>query len=331
MRLEFNNRQGIWADLLRSDTERVFIATDEDARIGSTVTVTVTARDLKEAVTIEGLVLAKRPKSERFEAGVFVKFGEREIQRCREAVGLEPTPRAARVEARHELRSDCVLTAQFLVPALPAPCQVRNLSLSGLLANCPADFSVGQGVEVRIELAAGVEVSVHAAVSWARNELHLVGLTFKPETPAQVIDTIARTIEAMHSASAPAPNPAPQGRPQVVIADDDPDILMFLTKALKALGHVAATASRGDDALQAIRTLHPRIAFLDVLMPGMDGLDVCKALRSDAAFTSMPIVLLSAIEAGRLHDMAASAGATDYLSKPLALADLRALVTKYLA
>ncbi len=119
--------------------------------------------------------------------------------------------------------------------------------------------------------------------------------------------------------------------PRVVIADDDPEILQFLSNALKAFGHVAATASRGDEALETIRTLRPRAAFLDVLMPGLDGFEVCKALRADASFATLPVILLSAIEADRLAEMAASVGATDYLSKPLSLADLRARVNKYLA
>ena len=323
MLIKFPDKHSIWSELLQSNTERVFIATMDEARIGSTVAVSIVSPELPEPLVIEGVVLARRTNSARFASGVFVKFGERELHKCRESLGLTAPPRF-RVEGRREERADCALQVRFRVPEIGEPCQARNISASGLLTTCPVDLAVGQEVVVTVALGLGVEATLGATVSWARNELHLVGVQFK-DLSDEVEKQLRRAIERL---SRPAETPV-GGRAEILVADDDPDILAFLTKALGSLGHAAAPASRGDEALEAIRELRPKMVFLDVLMPGLDGLDVCKALRGDAAFAALPIVLLSALDASRLHPMADSAGATDYLSKPLALADLKAMVARY--
>jgi CheY-like chemotaxis protein len=69
---------------------------------------------------------------------------------------------------------------------------------------------------------------------------------------------------------------------------------------------------------------------LDILMPGIDGLDICKMMRADVEMAEIPVIFLSALDEDRLHQIADEAGATDYLCKPVSLADLLNLIGSYL-
>ena len=88
-------------------------------------------------------------------------------------------------------------------------------------------------------------------------------------------------------------------------------------------------ASSGPEAL-ALLSADVDLVLLDILMPGMDGVDICKVMRADIELASIPVIFLSALEAGRLHAVADEAGATDYLPKPTTLTELLNLVGTHL-
>ena len=134
---------------------------------------------------------------------------------------------------------------------------------------------------------------------------------------------LRRTIEQL-STGAP-----PQQGATVVIADDDTSILDFASRVVSKAGFRVVRAERGDLALEAVRREKPALVLLDVLMPGLDGLEVCTAIRADALLRGTPVVLLSAMGEARLADAVQLAGANDYLTKPMRLEALRALVQKY--
>jgi CheY-like chemotaxis protein len=87
---------------------------------------------------------------------------------------------------------------------------------------------------------------------------------------------------------------------------------------------------RGDKALELVRQEKPQLVFLDVLMPGLDGLEVAKAIRTDATLMGTPVVLLSAMGEARLADAVRSSGATDFLTKPMKLEAVRGLMARLL-
>ena len=101
----------------------------------------------------------------------------------------------------------------------------------------------------------------------------------------------------------------------------------MVTKA----GHRVLRAERGDVALELIRKEKPDLIFLDVLMPGLDGLEVCRAIRADATLASTPVFLLSAMGEDRLIAAAKTAQADGYLTKPMRLDAVRALLSDRLA
>ena len=100
---------------------------------------------------------------------------------------------------------------------------------------------------------------------------------------------------------------------RVVIADDESIIRLDLKEILEGDGYlVVGEAARGDDALTMIRDLRPDLALLDVKMPGLDGIEVAKALKG----TNTIVVLLTAFSQRSLIESARDAGVVAYLVKP---------------
>ena len=109
----------------------------------------------------------------------------------------------------------------------------------------------------------------------------------------------------------------------VVIADDDADIRALVRiSAVRAGLNVVSEAADGDEALAAIRLLTPDLAILDVTMPGMSGLEICRAVRADPALDRVQILLVSAAADETSIAAGMRAGAADYLSKPFSPREL---------
>jgi two-component system response regulator MprA len=110
--------------------------------------------------------------------------------------------------------------------------------------------------------------------------------------------------------------------PQILVVDDDPQLREALTRALELDDYRVTTASNGVKALESVTQHRPDVMVLDVMMPYVGGLDVCRTLRSRK--DRLPILVLTArVEVGdRVAGL--DAGADDYLTKPFALEELRA-------
>ena len=111
--------------------------------------------------------------------------------------------------------------------------------------------------------------------------------------------------------------------PRVLVADDDPDIRDLVCLAVRrAGGTVVASVADGSAALSVARDQQPTLAVLDVSMPGASGLEVCAALRGDAATAGVRVLLLSAGASSDDVARGLDAGADAYLAKPFGVADL---------
>jgi two-component system, OmpR family, response regulator MprA len=114
----------------------------------------------------------------------------------------------------------------------------------------------------------------------------------------------------------------PNGR--LLIAEDDRGVRESLARALQYEGYAVATASDGVAALDAVRVQHHDALILDVMMPGLDGLEVARRIRTDG--NTVPILMLTARHEVSDRVAGLDAGADDYLAKPFALDELLARI-----
>jgi signal transduction histidine kinase len=109
---------------------------------------------------------------------------------------------------------------------------------------------------------------------------------------------------------------------RVLVVDDTEANRVLLQEILELEGYQVLNAADGAAALQAISREQPDLVLLDVNMPGLDGLEVCRRLRADPATEALPVILVTAL-AERTHRLEGiSAGANDYLTKPIDRPDL---------
>jgi DNA-binding response OmpR family regulator len=109
---------------------------------------------------------------------------------------------------------------------------------------------------------------------------------------------------------------------EILVVDDDRDVAQSIELALRRRGFRVTLAHSGVEALKLLRRYRPDLVLLDVLMPGMSGIEVCRRLRADENTSGMPIIFLTARGQERDRIEGLRAGADDYLSKPFNLEEL---------
>ena len=118
-------------------------------------------------------------------------------------------------------------------------------------------------------------------------------------------------------------NEADEGKPLVLVADDEPEMRRFLHSQLKSL-YAIREARNGSEALELARAHDFDLILLDLMMPGIDGITLTRALREEAHTASVPIIILTARADEDSKMQALDAGVTDFLTKPFASSELAA-------
>lgn len=119
-------------------------------------------------------------------------------------------------------------------------------------------------------------------------------------------------------------------KPKILVVDDEPDALEILGFKLKEAGFLPVFAKDGARALAVARDERPALIVLDLMLPGVDGLEVCKILRRDAATTHIPILMLTARAAEFDRVLGLELGADDYVTKPFSPRELVLRIKKLL-
>lgn len=109
----------------------------------------------------------------------------------------------------------------------------------------------------------------------------------------------------------------------MLVVEDEETLLFTLAHNLKREGYKVITANRGDDGLRIAREKTPDLILLDVMLPGMDGIQVCRALRRDS---DVPIIMLTALGGEGDRVVGLDTGADDYIPKPFGMRELMARV-----
>lgn len=103
---------------------------------------------------------------------------------------------------------------------------------------------------------------------------------------------------------------------KILVVEDERDILHLVKLYLEKEGYRVVTAATGPDGLKAARSEHPDLLVLDLMLPDMDGLEVCKRLRADPQTATLPIIMLTAKAEESDTIIGLELGADDYVTKP---------------
>ena len=104
---------------------------------------------------------------------------------------------------------------------------------------------------------------------------------------------------------------------KILIVDDEPDILEFLRYNLEKEGYQVLTSSDGEEGIKIAEQEHPNLIILDIMIPKMDGVEVCRTLRSKPEFSKTIIAFLTAREEDYSQIAALEVGGDDYITKPI--------------
>jgi DNA-binding response OmpR family regulator len=118
---------------------------------------------------------------------------------------------------------------------------------------------------------------------------------------------------------------------RILVVDDEPEAVELVEFNLKQAGYAVTTAADGAEALKKARTQMPDLIVLDVMLPEMDGFEICKVLRQDAATAKVPIIMLTAKAAEIDRVLGLELGADDYLTKPYSPRELLLRIKKILS
>lgn len=114
---------------------------------------------------------------------------------------------------------------------------------------------------------------------------------------------------------------------RVLIVEDEDTLLFTLSHNLRREGYDVITANRGDDGLRLAREKHPDLILLDLMLPGVDGMQICRLLRRDS---TVPILMLTALGGERDRVAGLDTGADDYITKPFGMKELMARIRAHL-
>ena len=109
---------------------------------------------------------------------------------------------------------------------------------------------------------------------------------------------------------------------KLLIVDDEPATVQMIETFIQINGYKAATAYNGKDGLTMLELEKPDLVILDLMMPDMEGFEVCQRMRASDAFKTTPILIISARTDQESIDRAYASGANGYLTKPFQLPEL---------
>ncbi len=115
---------------------------------------------------------------------------------------------------------------------------------------------------------------------------------------------------------------------KILVADDDNNVLFLISELLARHNYQVFQAVNGDQALREAGSLHPDLMVLDIMMPGIDGIEVCRRIKASPGTKDIKIIMLTAKASGRDIEAGMAAGADHYLTKPFKINELTEKIMK---
>ncbi len=113
---------------------------------------------------------------------------------------------------------------------------------------------------------------------------------------------------------------------KILIIEDEPDIRELLTVSLGGEGYIVVPAATGEQGLKLARSERPDLVLLDLMLPNLSGLEICRQLRADPDLVSVPVLMLTATSSEMDKVVGLEVGADDYVTKPFSPRELLARV-----
>jgi len=161
-------------------------------------------------------------------------------------------------------------------------------------------------------------------------DLDIADYITKPFSPQDLVKRINDVIKP--SAQVENGTTKPQtGKAKIIVADDDLDICDLLGMKLRQTGYEVFTAMDGAQAIEMIRSVHPALVILDIMMPLKSGMDVLREMKLEPAIADIPVILMTAKRQEKDVNSGFALGVVDYIVKPFNLRDLVIQVEKVIA
>jgi CheY-like chemotaxis protein len=116
---------------------------------------------------------------------------------------------------------------------------------------------------------------------------------------------------------------------KILFIEDEPDQIMVVKIRLEADGFEFISATNGEDGLKEAQSEKPDLILLDIIMPKMDGYEVCKRLKADPKTKAIPVIVITAVATKDLEQKCVGVGADDLIRKPYESADLVAKIKSF--
>ncbi len=119
-------------------------------------------------------------------------------------------------------------------------------------------------------------------------------------------------------------------KPMILVVDDVPKNIQLLGNILRNNNYQISFAANGQQALEMMNDITPDLVLLDIMMPGENGYEICKKLKSDESTVEIPIIFISALDDMVDMDRAFSVGGVDYITKPFSSVEILARIDTHL-
>ena len=118
--------------------------------------------------------------------------------------------------------------------------------------------------------------------------------------------------------------------PKIMVVDDDEDFTNLYKKTLSAAGYATTAVNQSPVAIEMAYLVKPEIFIIDLMMPDIDGFQLCRMIKADPVFKSTPVIIVTALTDQDSRMIATGAGANDYISKPFHIDDLKSRINALL-
>ena len=220
----------------------------------------------------------------------------------------------------------------------------RSFEGSGIGLALVKELVVQHGGRISVQSEVGLGTSFAVSLPLGRDHLAAERIDLTPDVPSPATRAASFVEEALRwlpdepaletNAQAPAnlaTGTASATRQRIILADDNADLRAYIQRLLEEQGYQVQALSNGEHALAAVRANKPDLLITDVMMPGLDGFGLLRAIRKDAGLRDLPVIFLSARAGEEAQVEGLDAGVDDYLVKPFSTRELLARVSANIA